>query len=256
MTLNLNGLHYERSLHTKLLSHKPSEFELLESSAGFSNTGNDLEISYNGNILPIEVKLNKTAQMGGGSIIYERDSGRKDTTNKISQSDKDLLLSELDKVIDNVDYMLDFFHKNDPVSFADGVVKLPFMVTKRIWKEAVNEKIIAKTNHKVKHDMSFIHQHYQDKNVNYIQIGGAGLFYLHDNPLDLNIPQLSGSVNIEFRPGRSGSKPKIVNGIQEMVAGVSYRTIGRLNLVGQSSHSLENESTIKYLFDAIRSNLS
>ena len=103
MTLNLNGLHYERSLHTKLLSHKPSEFELLESSAGFSNTGNDLEISYNGNILPIEVKLNKTAQMGGGSIIYERDSGRKDTTNKISQSDKDLLLSELDKVIDNVD---------------------------------------------------------------------------------------------------------------------------------------------------------
>ena len=59
-------------------------------------------------------------------------------------------------------------------------------------------------------DTSFILQHYKSKEVNYIQIGGKGLYYLSANPAGLPIPQLGNTgLVIEMRPGKSGSKKTI-----------------------------------------------
>jgi len=55
-------------------------------------------------------------------------------------------------------------------------------------------------------DTSFILQHYGKKGIDYIQIGGKGLYYLSSNPANLPVPQLANvGLVVELRPGKGGT---------------------------------------------------
>jgi len=55
-------------------------------------------------------------------------------------------------------------------------------------------------------DTSFILQHYGKKDIDYIQIGGKGLYYLSSNPANLPVPQLANvGLVVELRPGKGGT---------------------------------------------------
>ncbi len=59
-----------------------------------------------------------------------------------------------------------------------GAEKFPLTILKDRWVDAKQHGLLRPLNVKVKRDTSFIVQHYKKKNVDYMQIGGAGLFYL------------------------------------------------------------------------------
>ena len=111
-------------------------------------------------------------------------------------------------------------------------------------------------------DTSFILQHYKSKEVEYIQIGGKGLYYLSSNPANLPIPQLGDTgLVIEMRPGKSGSKKRIDPETGEKVrvrtpsdtgegdfikASAPFRTSARLDGAGlaQSPYTLDDPESI------------
>jgi len=100
-------------------------------------------------------------------------------------------------------------------------------------QKAVASNISAKS--------SFIIKHYNKKQVYYIQVGGAGLFYMGKNPLNLPVPELQGDINIELRVGYGGSggKPTVSAGI---------RLQGRLRTENVSNFTLDDPGSIQALF--------
>ena len=63
---------------------------------------------------------------------------------------------------------------------------------------------LRRINRVVNSDVAFISRHYNQQGVFYIQIGGAGLFYMEQNPLKLPVPKLEGRVKLKFRLAYSG----------------------------------------------------
>ena len=77
-----------------------------------------------------------------------------------------------------------------------------------------------------------------------MQIGGAGLFYLDENPANLPVPKLEGEIDIELRAGRSGSTLNAA-GVRR-VSGL-LRAQARLKFKGESPISLDSPSGIAKL---------
>ncbi len=80
-------------------------------------------------------------------------------------------------------------------------------------------------------------------------MGGAGLFYLKRNPLNLPVPQLSSKFNVELRLGRSGSS--YVAAVKTNVASGSIRAQGRLDGKVSSPYSLDKTNDFTKLFGAL-----
>lgn len=107
-------------------------------------------------------------------------------------------------------------------------------------------------------DTSFILQHYKSKEVDYIQIGGKGLYYLSSNPAKLPIPQLGNTgLVIEMRPGKGGSTKDKKTGLPVRTpsdtgegdfikASAPFRTSARLDGAGlaQSPYTLDDPESI------------
>ena len=74
-----------------------------------------------------------------------------------------------------------------------------------------------------------------------MQIGGAGLFYLDENPANLPITKLQGDIDVELRAGRSGSTLNAAG--QRRVSGL-LRVQGRLKFDGKSPIDLEHPHTL------------
>jgi len=129
--------------------------------------------------------------------------------------------------------------------------KIPATVEVGKWVAAKKNGLLKPLNVKIKRSTQFIINHYKKKGVNYIQIGGAGLFYLADNPANLPVPRLDGEINIELRPGRSGSKMR-KDGTK--VAGVGLRVQGRLQFDGTSPYTLDDPESIRDMLDSINKN--
>ena len=127
-------------------------------------------------------------------------------------------------------------------------------VTKEAWSATVASGALKALNDKVRFtNTNLIAAAYNKKNVFYIQIGGAGLFFLNKNPYNLPIPQFEGEIDIEFRLGPGGSKPRIVGGKEYRVVGASYRCQGRLKTSIKSPMSLDDPdqaiAIIKHIID-------
>jgi hypothetical protein len=113
-----------------------------------------------------------------------------------------------------------------------------------VWTTAKVAGLLKPINAKIRKDTEFIANHYKKKGIHYIQIGGAGLFYLSENPANLPIPKLEGSIDIELRAGRSGSK---VNADGVKVVGGGLRAQGRLKFNGVSPYTLDDPKSIESL---------
>jgi len=214
----------------------------ITSGAGASAAAADADMNIGGNIQKIEVKLDGNAQMGGTSLRYnpltddatERFVIVSDTVDPDTVS---LMEEALTPLIPRLNDFLEFV----------GATKFPATVTRDKWVEAKQLGLLRPLNVKIKRTTNFIINHYRKKGVNYIQIGGSGLFYLADNPANLPIPQLDGEINIELRPGRSGSKTR-KDGTK--VVGGGLRVQGRLRFKGKSPFTLDDPESIREMMEA------
>jgi len=211
----------------------------IKSGAGASAAAADADININGEIYKIEVKLNNKAQMGGTSIRYypmADDVNQKFSivSTAVDEDTVELIEQALGDKVDDLNNLLSFL----------GAKHFPLKVEVDRWLEARQAGLLRPLNVKIKRTSKFIVDHYSKKGIDYIQIGGSGLFYLKNNPANLPIPQLEGEINVEIRPGRSGSKTR-KDGVKIAAAGI--RVQARLQFDGKSPYSLDNPEQIRQM---------
>ena len=53
---------------------------------------------------------------------------------------------------------------------------------------------------------STVFNYYADKDTHYLQIGGSGLYYMKENPSEMNVPQFNGTLKLRIRTKKAGSE--------------------------------------------------
>lgn len=258
----IGGLEYEQKVSQilqKILPQFQGQAKFLNldcSTAGFCNLGVDLELDVNGRPVNVELKQNRNAQMGGTSIRYDAAAGGSTIVNAdaIDDDAKPYFLKAAESKSPAIKAWIDYVRQQDPPELhANMPYKLPISaVTKDAWVSAQTAGLLKSLNDKVKFpNTSIIAKAYNNKKVFYIQIGGAGLFYLGQNIYNLPVPEFQGEIDIEFRLGPSGSKSRLIAGKEYRVVSATYRCQGRLKTKLKSNLSLDNAedavSVIKHI---------
>ena len=254
MSVGAGGVKYEAAVvkaisqaATKFKGHVKIKDDNL-TSAGYSNVGVDLEVEVAGKNFAVEIKQNKNAQMGGTSMNYDFDSDEislvypDDVDEEVQQLFIDATRSKKKDLIKFITRMKQL----TPEPYKKRTkLKLSVVVYKDAWNQAQKEGLLQKLNDKIALDNTdIIAKRYNRKGVYYIQIGGAGLFYLLSNPLKLPVPKFEGQIDIELRlkRGGSGGKP---------MASATYNVTGRLKTAIKSSLSLDNPADVATVFQTI-----
>jgi len=242
------GLDYELKIYNAI---KQSGLDFFKPgskpAAGFSNVGaGDIEGRLNGKPFNIEVKLSADDQMGGGSFIYDMKSKKFTAAKKMDPADEELLLAAVEPKKQALDAYIMAAQKLEPVQYHRSISGIPIKVSKKGRDELKAKGLLKDINTKVITDAAFIEKHYNKKGVYYIQIGGAGLFYLGRNPFNLPIPRLKGEIQVEIRLAYGGGKLKFPDGTEARSAGLRFQ--GRLRTKGKSPHTIDTVEGINKLF--------
>jgi hypothetical protein len=202
-------------------------WSIAKAGASPDETGPDVQIQIPG-LDPafVEVKLNLKAGMGEGSANYSPEQGK---FSIVVPRDKppmepefaEFVLQELYSNEQNIkefalairdwrrkaSYKWDSTRGGDPSLFA-----FPFSTTYEAYANAVKAGLYRKASEWPKAGGGvmlpdfFIHKLYARKDTFYIQVGGKGLYYLAENPLNLPVPQFPSKAALIYRPKPSGSK--------------------------------------------------
>jgi hypothetical protein len=198
MSVGAGGVAYENSVLSAIRQaskkYKGYVRELEGGTAGYSNVGVDLAIEVAGKPFAVEIKKDRYAQMGGTSMIYNFE------TDEVSLTDP----ADVDDGIKPLFIDITRSKKNDFIKFIKRLKQLTPQPLKQkmptnlpigqvwveAWDQAKKEGLLKKLNGKIYLDnTNVIAKRYNRKGVYYIQIGGAGLFYLLSNPLKLPVPK-------------------------------------------------------------------
>ena len=243
------GLQYELSVYNAIIQSKVSGLSPGgKPTAGYSNQGaGDIEATYNGMPFNIEIKLNSKAQMGGGQLIYDRAeetiTPHPNMMAKVDPADVEMILDAAKAKIPAVNSYIDelMFRGVDAQGFPQGGIST------KIRDSMTNDGLSRAVNTVVKGSTRYIIDHYNKKGVYYIQIGGAGLFYLGTNPFKLPVPPFEGDAQIEMRIKYAGATPNS-QGVKSPNRRAEWVAIGRLVTKVKSSYSLDDVGSIKSLF--------
>ena len=228
MSNNVLGFAYESEIIEGLKSAGIAG-DILE-PAGASATGADADFIVNGEKYLLEVKKDAEAQMGGTSVRYI-DGEFEMVSDAVDDGTTQLVIAALETKKDDIEILLR----------AIGGKKFPTTCDKYTWTVAKEKGLLKPINSKISRNTKFIIDHYKNKGIHYMQIGGAGLFYLDRNPANLPVPKLEGNIDIELRAGRSGSTLNAAG--QRRVSGL-LRVQARLKFKGNSPINLENPQTL------------
>lgn len=249
--MSINGLKYEVEIYENLkkFEHISQDFCVLgdKPSGGFNAHDVDMSFNYKENVYNLEIKMSGKDQMGGTSFSYNIENELFESIKPIDKQTHSLIISSLQPLRENINEFITYI-RNHSIEYNKSNVGFPIRTIKESWEDAKKNGLLTPLNTKVMRDTSFIHEHYAKKNVYYIQIGSMGLFYLKENPLNLNIPQLDGEINLEIRAGRSGSKKRLYEGNEYKFISGGLRVQGRLKFNGKSNYNLENIDDLKKLF--------
>ena len=228
MSNNEAGFAYENEIINSL-KQAGLAGDILEGS-GASATAADADFMLSGKKHLVEIKKDADAQMGGTSVRYD-DGEFEIVSDSVDDSTASLIIAALAPKKNHIENLLR----------AIGGNKFPTTCDKYTWTVAKNKGLLKPINSKIRCGSKFIIDHYKDKGIHYMQIGGSGLFYLDENPANLPIPKLQGDIDIELRAGRSGSSLNAAG--QRRVSGL-LRVQGRLKFNGKSPIDLENPQTL------------
>lgn len=251
---NVGGLVYEKKVRAAIRKVEPviPNFNMVrEAVRGFDNTGADLNLKVDKQKVAFEIKKNTNAQMGGGTFKFDSNHSRfyfvgNDGTEGIDIPTAEMIQDVLGTKSREVAAFINFLQNYPPKDYHQRIKGLPVTCTKEAWMAAVDKGLLRNLNTNIPFSTKFIADHYAKKNVNYIQIGGAGLFYLKNNPINLPIPQLNGNINIELRLGANQGKENKSMGIWVVTGGI--RAQARLKTKNISPYSLDNPDDVKFLF--------
>ena len=234
-TVGSGGIAYEKKVRVVVdkIEKNFSNFKRMASKGGdFSSAGSgDMTFDVGGKIINMEIKMNAKAQMGGTSINYERDEDEvfgafpnrridRFEMERIEEDDREIFQKALIPMMKHMDAFIDYV-KNLPDPMYKNVEGFPIKIKISDWKKLVADGLLVPLYKKIKFGAKFIRDHYQKKNVDYIQIGGIGLLHTGKDTLKLGVPMIDGEINIEMRLGAAGSGGKPTKS-------ANYRLQGRL----------------------------
>lgn len=260
-----SGLDYELKVYNAMKSAKIEGLNVGEKpGAGFSNVGaGDIEAMYGKKEFNIEIKASMKDQMGGGSVRYDRKTKSLIPSEKLAKSteeeDMGILLQAVKEKIPQINNYLDFLATQEPKKIHQSYAKMgtPFIAAYDAKEKAVKAGLQAKIQSYIKLDARYITNLYNGKNVYYIQIGKAGLFYMGKNPLNLPVPKFEGEIQVEVRIGYAGDTKGSISRAFTTKAGSEdliqarrgeIRCIGRMLTKSKSPYSLDNVEDVKKLF--------
>ena len=227
------GFIYENKILGLMKEHNlVSEDFINQETAGCDNTKPDMVISIRGKDINIEVKKDIRSQAGGTSIRYN--NGEFEFVKPIEGISEDHVFEKLKEKEIFIKEFLDFHNAK----------QIPFTTTKKMWKESVDLGLLKKTNISLNCDMSFIENHYTNKNTFYIQIGKKGFYFMKEDIVNLGLPKLKGEMSLELRLTRGGSK---LNKHGVRVCSASLRAQARISKLDQSQFNLEDIDLLRSL---------
>lgn len=207
-----------------------------------SNKGIDLPLTFFGQPLSIEAKL-AGAQMSGTSLRY--DMASQTFTIVKAVKDADLAIAAATKKIPVLNAYINALKKQEPAEVHAGITGIPLKATRAARDTLKAQGLQAACEEKIEFPITFLQEIHNKKGTYYIQIEGAGLFFLGSNPFNLPVPELKGTFKVEFRVGYAGGKV----GKHGHVAHAGFRVQGRLiNSDEKSPYSLDNPEHVKTLF--------
>ena len=221
---------------------------------GSDSTGEgDITLSVGGKVVNIEVKLDRKAPMGETSLRISPYSRTVDIANpdRVEPDAIPLYIKAGEAMFDEVERYIDFVRTVEPLDInSKANMSFPFgSITKNAWNEAQQVGLLNDLNQKIQfEDIRIIERMYNSKNVYYIQVGGAGLFYLGRNPMNLPVPRFDGKMQVEFRAKPSGSRRRMYGGQVTKVVGATYICTGRLKTDIRSRYSLDRINDVIELF--------
>jgi len=250
-TVGQAGLDYELKVYKAMNSAKiPGLNAGDKPGAGFSNVGaGDIEASYNGKPFNIEIKASTKDQMGGTSFRYDMQGQRFTPAKEMDQDDLDLFLPVLKEKAKDIDNYIKASWQEEPKQFHKNNRGVPIKVSTTARESLIKKGFTAKIATNIKAPVSFIIKHYNKKGVYYINIGGAGLFYMGKNPLKLDVPELKAEIQVELGLRFSGSKLSFPTQPEKTPArSAGLRIQGRMLTKTKSKYNLDNKDDVEKLF--------
>ena len=251
-SVGAKGLAYEKKVFDAMKSAGIEGLDVgSKPGRGFSNQGaGDIEASYDGKPFNIEIKASAKDQMGGTSFRYNMANKTFTPAKEMDPDDLDLFLPIMKEKAKDIDAYIKASHKIEPVEFHKNNSGVPIKVSIAARAELKKRGLTAKIATNIKAPSSFIVKHYNKKGVYYIQIGGAGLFYMGSNPLKLPVPELIGEIQVELGLRFAGSKLSFPTDPPTPARSAGLRIQGRLLTKSKSPYTLDSIADIKKLFGA------
>lgn len=241
------GLEYENKIRRSFRKLSKGRQTIIRrcGKGGFSQHSDDLVLGINNKNYPIELKFDGRAQIGNMNIGYDFN------TQEFSFSDNFIDGDVINEVLNNykseINELIKWLKFNENIS--NFRPKFPLNVSVTCQSEREFTDIIKCINVNIDYDTTFISSYYNKKGIDYIQIGKMGLFYLEDNPLELDIPKLTGDIKIELRTCKSGVRTLVEDNIKYNP--ISLRAQGRLQFRDKSNINFDNEDDIIKFLDKV-----
>jgi hypothetical protein len=172
--------------------------QLAEISVGYDSTLPDVLVEYNGIIIPIEIKLDKLSRLGNVTLNKYGNIG-KITEIQDPKTKEDFINNFYYQILQNDRY-------NKFIKYLDRIgvnTKAETLNITEAQLEKINKKygslFKASAIFNLTAPIEYVWEHYFDKNfpIDYLNSSDYGFVYLKNNPLKLNIPQLTGDLNIK-----------------------------------------------------------
>lgn len=205
--------------------------------------------SFGVDLVVVELKTNERARMGSGSLTVIPNGNKIELYNENDSVDNDVFIELVQFMKSNAGLQRNLINLinelNDIAKEYENVNQLPaHRIKKTDWDRLVQGKFVRSVSAYITRDAVAIRKHYLKKGADYLQIGGKGIFKLSDgnNPLQLDVPLLTGSIRAQLRAARSGENNK---GQVTVSYRVEYRLAGEYQ---NSSLSLDKDKDIEEIF--------
>jgi len=245
MTKQNKGMLYEKKTYNCLRDNVPSSVRVLKQAGGH---GRDacVEHSICPNDVGFEMKRNVGDTMGGTSLRYSNNNlldtpvRRVDGFYMIFPVIQARIIEPIREYLCRANELIVIRNMHSPDKYepiTEFPARIPVNVRERLMLEGFQNKIQSMYPYDIENWKAF----YRDKGNSYIQIGGKGLFHLGENPLNLPVPEINGSICLEVRlyPRGAEGKPYVRVEIALKFKGLICNT---------SPYSLDNKNDVVKIF--------
>jgi hypothetical protein len=239
------GRKYEQQAHSLFKENAPPSVTVFPQAGGH---GIDIEFQHKSfpNRIGIEVKRRRTDTMGNTSLRFNEGSLSNTPVKPINGFStvfpeiQGRLTLPIQQYIHRVNELITEHNKLSPEKYkliSGFPDEIPVLIRKQCIKEGFQEKIQSFYNFDIESWKAF----YRAKGNSYIQIGDKGLFHLGENPLNLPVPEILGSISLELRLYAAGSKGRPSSRVE---IAIKFKGL----VCEKSPYTLDNKNHITELF--------